>query len=555
VISDWGAVSDRVKGLKAGLDLEMPPAGDYATDQQIVNAVKNEELSEEILDKSVERILKGIFAFSEHREQGNFDKEAHHNFAVKVAQESAVLLKNDNNILPLTDNNQIAFIGEFAKKPRYQGGGSSHINAYKVVSALDSLGTHTATYAPGFSMDSDEKNQKWFDEAVEVAKKSTTTVIFAGLPDFYESEGYDREHMRLPAVQNELIEEICKIQKNVIVVLHNGSPVEMPWATKVKGILEMYLGGQGVGQATIDILFGEINPSGKLPESFPLRLEDNPTFLNTPGAQDRIEYTEGIFVGYRYYDAEESEVLFPFGFGLSYTQFEYSALSFSTEKIQDTDRLKVTLDIKNTGKRSGKEIVQLYVSDKTDQSPKRPIRELKGFRKVNLSAGETKTVEFVLSKRSFAYYDEQAKDWTCSSGNYEISVGASSRDLRSTGTIEIESNPLQKLIVTQDTRVGELLKHQETAKIIQKILIGATGEGKKNTDNSPKAVANRKLRKTFLTDAPLRAARSFYGFNQTELDAVVDYFNIKLGNETNTSKSKILWTLKGKLLGLLTSKK
>ena len=552
VVSDWGAVSDRVAGLKAGLDLEMPPAGEYTTDRQIVEAAKSGELSEKVLDRAVERILEAVFRFDENRIETKFDKEAHHEFAVKIAQESAVLLKNDGGLLPLDKDERIAFIGEFAKKPRYQGGGSSHINAYKVVSAMVALGDRkNVTYVPGFSAESDGKNQKWFDEAVETAKGAKVAVVFAGLPDIDESEGYDREHMRLPAVQNELIEEICKVQKNVAVVLHNGSPVEMPWIENVQAILEMYLGGQGVGQATVDVLFGDVNPSGKLPETFPVRLEDSPTYLNTPGADGKIEYREGVFVGYRYYDTRRTEVLFEFGHGLSYTKFEYGELKLSAEEIDDVDELKVWVDVTNVGKRAGKEIVQLYVSDRTRRSPIRPIRELKGFEKISLEPGETKTVELVLDKRSFAYYDVEVKDWVCGSGEYEVAIGASSRDLRSVGVVNVKSSYKRKLIVTQDTRVEELLEHAETAGVIQKILAGISGE---TDDNSPKAMVNRKMRKAFLLGASLRVARSFFGFNQKELDAVVDYFNIKLGNDTDSGKLKVFWTLKGKLLGLLMRK-
>ena len=383
VMSDWGAVNDRVKGLKAGLELEMPGSGGH-TDKEIAEAVKKGELDEAVLDRAVERILNIVFKFADNRQEGKFDKEEDHKLAAKIEAESMVLLKNED-ILPLSaQGKKIAFIGKFAEAPRFQGGGSSHIHSFKTTSALEAVkDVAQVTYAQGYDVKEDVVDQAMLDQAVQTAKEADAAVIFAGLPDAFESEGYDRSHMRMPQCQNTLISEIAKVQENVVVVLHNGSPVEMPWADQVKGILEAYLGGQAVGQAEVDVLFGKVNPSGKLAETIPFKLSDNPSYLNFPGDGQIVEYKEGVFVGYRYYDAKEMPVRYPFGHGLSYTTFAYSDLQLSADRIKDTDTLKVTLKVKNTGDRAGKEIVQLYVADKTG-SAGRPVKELKNFVKVEL---------------------------------------------------------------------------------------------------------------------------------------------------------------------------
>ena len=348
VMSDWGAVNDRVKGLKAGLELEMPGSGGN-TDKEIVEAVKSGELEEAVLDRAVERILNIVFKFADNRQEGRFDKEEDHKLAAKIEAESMVLLKNEG-ILPLSaKGKKIAFIGKFAESPRFQGGGSSHINSFKITSALEAVkDVAQVTYAQGYDVKEDVVDQAMLDQAVQTAKEADVAVIFAGLPDAFESEGYDRSHMRMPQCQNTLISEIAKVQENVVVVLHNGSPVEMPWADQVKGILEAYLGGQAVGQAEVDVLFGKVNPSGKLAETIPYKLSDNPSYLNFPGDGQTVEYKEGVFVGYRYYDTKEMPVRYPFGYGLSYTTFEYSDLQLSADRIKDTDTLKVTLKVKNT---------------------------------------------------------------------------------------------------------------------------------------------------------------------------------------------------------------
>ncbi len=460
VMSDWGAVNDRVAGLKAGLDLEMPSSnGVY--DKEIVAAVRDGSLDERILDEACERILNIIFEYTEHREKQEFTLDADHELAKKIAAESMVLLKNDS-VLPLKETEKLAFIGEFAKKPRFQGGGSSHINSFRVSNVLDVVSEHAnITYAKGFPANADIYDEALAKEAVEAAKAAGKVVIFAGLPDSFESEGYDRAHMRLPDCQNRLIDEILAVQPDTIIVLHNGSPVEMPWLSRVKGLLEAYLGGQAVGEAVADILFGKCCPCGKLAETIPYKLSDNPSYLSF-GDGENVTYQEGIFVGYRYYDAKEMPVAFPFGYGLSYTSYAYSNLRIDKPELTENDTVTVSVDVTNTGDKEGKEIVQLYVRDLTGAA-RRPLRELKGYEKVSLKPGGTKTVNFVLDYRSFAWYHTGIKDWYAASGDYEILIGASSRDLRLSGNVRLTTQKLLPLKVHMNTTLGELLADKRTA--------------------------------------------------------------------------------------------
>ncbi|MNN14290.1 Thermostable beta-glucosidase B [compost metagenome] len=299
-------------------------------------------------------------------------------------------------------------------------------------------------------------------EARDTAAKADTAVLFLGLPDRYESEGYDRSHLSLPASHKALIEAVAEVQGNIIVVLSNGSPVEMPWLPQTKAVLEGYLGGQAFGGAVADLLFGAVSPSGKLAETFPQKLSDNPSFLNFPGEGDKVEYKEGLFVGYRYYDKKEIEPLFPFGFGLSYTEFQYSDLLLNKSSFEDTDTVQVTVTVKNTGSRPGKETVQLYVSD-VESSVIRPLRELKGFAKIELLPGEARGVTFTLNKRSFAYYNVQLGDWHVESGVFNILVGASSRDIRLTAPLEVKSTVRLAAKFHRNTTVGDLLANPLTA--------------------------------------------------------------------------------------------
>ena len=438
VMSDWGAVSDRVAGVAAGLDLEMPASGGF-NDRKIVEAVRAGKLDEALVDQAVERILNIVFRFVEHaKPETPWDKEAQHLLAAEVAADCMVLLKNEDGILPLSPDDEIAFIGEFAEKPRFQGGGSSHINCFKTTSALEAAAGLKIRYARGYSAADDCATEEMIAEAVAAARDAKAAVVFAGLPDVYESEGYDRTHMRMPDCQNRLIEAVAAANPNTVVVLHNGSPVEMPWIDSVKAVLEAYLGGQAVGLATVRVLFGEVNPSGRLPESFPKKLSDNPSFLFYGGEGDTAEYREGIFVGYRYYDRKETELLFPFGHGLSYTSFDFSDLRLSADRITDQETLTATVRVTNTGRRAGKTVVQLYVGD-CESSIFRPVRELKGFEKIFLEPGESKDVSFTLDKRSFAYWNTGIHDWHVESGEFLIEIGRSSRDIACSARVRVDS--------------------------------------------------------------------------------------------------------------------
>ena len=474
VVSDWGAVDERVEGIKAGLDLEMPSSYGIG-DQKIIEAVKIGKLDEKELDQTVERLLKIIFKAVDNRKRGTtYDKQAHHKLARKIAGESMVLLKNQDNILPLKKEGTIAIIGAFAKKPRYQGGGSSHVNPTKLDNALEEIeklvqGKAKIIYEEGYNLDNDEMNQELIDKAKETAKKSNVAIIFAGLPDRYESEGYDRKHMKMPENHNKLIEEVSKVQPNTIVVLSNGAPVEIPWIDKVKGLLESYLGGQAGGGAVADILFGEVNPSGKLAETFPKKLSHNPSYLNFPGEGNKVEYREGVFVGYRYYDKKEIEPLFPFGYGLSYTTFEYTDISVDKKEITDKETIEVKVKVKNTGKVKGKEIVQLYVRD-VESKVNRPEKELKGFEKIELAPGEEKTVTFKLDKRSFAYYNTEIRDWYVESGEFEILVGKSSKEIELKETVKVNSTVTIKKKYDRNSTIGDLMEDPEASQVLKELL-------------------------------------------------------------------------------------
>ncbi len=527
VMSDWGAVNNRVEDLKAGLDLEMPSSSG-TNDKLIVEAVQKGELDESVLDTAVERILNIVFRYEENRDKmAVFDRDKDHELARKVAQETIVLLKNDG-VLPLQEGEKIAFIGEYVKKPRYQGGGSSHINSHKVTAAWDILKDMPGiTYAQGYEDTQDVTDEKLLEEAVQTAAKAKIAVIFAGLPDSFESEGYDRSHMRMPDCQNELIEKVAAVQPNTIVVLHNGSPVEMPWVDQVKGIVEAYLGGQAVGGAVCDILFGKVNPSAKLPESFPKKLEDNPSYLSYIGEGDMVEYREGIFVGYRYYDKKKMDVLFPFGYGLSYTTFAYSNLRLDKKEMKDTDTVTVSVDVTNTGDRTGKEIVQLYVADK-ESTVIRPEKELRDFAKVELAPGETKTVSFTLGKRAFAYYNTTIHDWHVETGDFDILIGKSSRDIVLSESVKVESTVKIPFVYTTDTTLGDVMKNPKAYALVKEIFEKTmlTGGSEEERSEAEKEAISDDMNMAMLCYTPLRGPVSFgSNVSMADIQKLVDQMN------------------------------
>lgn len=533
VMTDWGAMNKRIPALKAGLDLEMPDCHGE-TDRQIVKAVRNGDLAEEVLDTGVRRILSMVQEYISHKpeKKSTYNKEEHHALARKTAAESAVLLQNDG-ILPLKSEQKLAIIGAFAKSPRIQGGGSSHINCWKIDAALDAFralshisdeqglgdgSCHTAssptyeiTYAEGYGTEEDIIDEDMIADAVAKAQAADVAVVFAGLPDAFESEGYDREHLDMPNCQNILIQRICDVQEHVVVVLHNGAPITMPWKDRANAILEMYLAGQASGSAAVDLLIGRANPCGKLAETFPLRLEDNPSYLNFPGSRNEVSYSEGVFIGYRYYDKKKMEVLFPFGYGLSYTDYRYANLTI-TPKARDTDKIQVSLDVTNVGQLPGKEIVQLYVKNFIGME-NRPERELRDFQKVSLQPGETKTVIFSLDYRSFAYFNETAHDWFVESGTYQICLGGSSRDLPLCQPIEITGTkrlPFHAWDVTTCEDVELFSSHPE----ILDALLNTSGFAEVG-QRADEDQCTAELMKAMFAGTPLHSILSFSGEDLT----------------------------------------
>ena len=531
VMSDWGAVSNRVAGLKAGMELEMP-SSDGINDLQIVEAVKGGTLDEAVLDKAVERLLTILDRYLKNaKPETEWDKEAQHGLARKFAAECMVLLKNEADLLPLKEGEDIAVIGQFAVKPRFQGGGSSHINAFKVTSLMDALeGVKGITFAQGYDIVTDKPDEKLISQAVAAAKAAKVAIIVAGLPDSFESEGYDRTHMNIPACQEELINRVAEANPNTVVVLYNGSPIVMPWLGKVKAVVEAYLGGQAVGGATYDILFGAVNPSGRLPESFPLRLEHNPSYLSYGGEKDYALYQEGIFVGYRYYDKKAMDVLFPFGHGLSYTGFKASNLKCSKETIKDTETLQVSVDVKNTGKRAGKEVVQLYVGDKAS-TVFRPIRELKAFDKVALNPGEVKTVTFTLDKRAFAVWQPTIHDWVVETGAFTIAVGKNSRDMLLETEITVEGTTVLQETFTLDSIFVDLMQNPKAGAVLKPLVdtmlagFGRAAEGAQS-EAAASAITSEMMR-AMLQYSPLRAVLSFAKGKITleQLNGLLDMIN------------------------------
>ncbi len=447
IVTDWGASVDRIPGLKAGTDLEMPCSGDLNTNR-IIAAVKDGTLDEKILDERVDKVVDLIVKSKPALEKTyTYDVDAHHAIAQKIAEGSMQLLKNDDGILPLKAGQKVAVIGEMAKAPRFQGAGSSVINPTKLSNAFDELQKLgvDVSYAQGYyksaptKKDKDRKtNEELLVEAKEAAAKADVAVVFVGLTEEFEGEGYDREGIEIPAEHNDLVAAVAETNPNTVVVIAGGSVILMPWLKKVKGLLNSGLGGQAGGIAVANILTGKVNPSGKTSETYPRAFEDNPTYGNFPGGPVTSEHRESVYIGYRYYDSADIDVEFPFGYGLSYTTFEYSDLKLSSDNIKDTDTVTVSFKIKNTGSVDGAEIAEVYVADK-ESTIFRPKKELRGFKKVFLKAGEEKEVSVELSKRAFAFYNVELGDWMVETGEFDILVGASSRDIKLTASMTVES--------------------------------------------------------------------------------------------------------------------
>jgi beta-glucosidase len=458
VISDWGAVHDRVAALSGGLDMEMPGPREMRV-KAVVDGIRSGELSESILDEAVHRILEIVDKAERTPKSGSFDKATHHALARRIAAEGMVLLKN-NGILPMKGQQKIAVVGRSAKEAYFQGGGSSHINPTQLDSPFQELqilaGEAKISYTHGYP-DDDSFDQDLIDQAVKNAHAADVALLYIALPKTKESEGYDRSDLDLTSQQIELIKAVTTAQLNTIVILNNGAPIVMSeWIDSTAAVLEAWMMGQAGGGAIADVLFGKVNPSGKLAETFPLSLADTPAYINFPGGNDEVHYGEGIFIGYRYYDARKMPVQFPFGYGLSYTTFDYSNPKVSASSFKDVDDLTVSVDVTNTGLVPGKEVVQVYVHDHESRLV-RPPKELKGFVKVELQPGETKTVTMALDFRAFAYYHPGFMQWITEDGQFDILIGASSNDIRCTQTVTLQSTQVLPSLLNRDSTLQDWL--------------------------------------------------------------------------------------------------
>ncbi|WP_080838083.1 glycoside hydrolase family 3 C-terminal domain-containing protein [Cohnella massiliensis] len=458
VMSDWGAVGDKVASVRYGLDLEMPGPG--ARDAEVLEAYRNGLVTDEQLDDHVRRVL-GVIrqAIEARRDVPALETEKHHELARKVAEEAIVLLKNDGGLLPLRKRANVAVLGRFAEMPRFQGGGSSHMNPAKLDIPLDALSAFANTvYGAGYTDESID--EELIEEAKELAKGKDAVIVFVGTTEKIESEGYDRADLNLPASHLRLIEAAAGVNPNVVVVNHSGSAIDVgPFESLARAIVHAWLPGQAGGSAIANVLFGETNPSGKLTETFPLALEHNPSYLSFPGHIRKVHYNEGIFVGYRYYDAKKLDVRYPFGYGLSYSRFDYSRLELSAADLTNGELLRVKFDVTNRGDRAGKEIAQVYVRDVLSSVAK-PEKELKGFAKVELAPGETKTVEIELDERAFAHYCEHLGRFAVESGDFAILVGASSRDIRLSAQVAFRSEDDIREPLTSDHSLKEWLEDE-----------------------------------------------------------------------------------------------
>jgi beta-glucosidase len=504
VVSDWGAVRDRVAALKAGLDWEMPGPQERRV-QEVVEAVRSGELDEAVLDESVRRILRIVFKAKETPKGGDFDVDAHHELAHQIATEGMVLLKN-NGLLPLKGQQHIAVIGRSAENAHFQGGGSSHINPTKVAVPFKELGVQAGnaelTYTEGYPAD-DSFRQDFIDSAVGLAKEADVAVLYIALPTYKESEGYDRTDLDLTEQQVALIKAVAKVQPKTVVVLNNGAPVTMSaWIDDVAAVLEGWMMGQAGGVAIADVLFGKVNPCGKLAETFPLKLADTPAYLNWPGDAGEVHYGEGLFIGYRYYDAKQMPVLFPFGYGLSYTTFAYSNAKVSASKFKDVDGVTVTVDITNTGDVAGKEIVQVYVHDQKSGLV-RPEKELKGFAKVELQPGETKSVSIQLDFRAFAFYHPEYKQWITEDGDFNLLIAASAADIRQTLTVTLESTLSLPCILDKESTIREWAADPRSKDVFGPVYAMMEAENRKMFDGEDGGSAMGMDFMSMLGDMPL----------------------------------------------------
>ncbi|MCW3493280.1 glycoside hydrolase family 3 C-terminal domain-containing protein [Microbacterium sp. SSM24] len=500
VVSDWGAVNERVPGLAAGMDLEMP-SSNGATDAQIVAAVQDGSLDESVLDTAAGRVLDLVRKATDGggAVAGPLDVDAHHALAREAAGRSMVLLKNEGGLLPLRTQQSVALIGAFVDKPRFQGAGSSMINPTRVddlpLEIVAQAGEDFVFQAQGFSIavaPDPAEVERLRADAVALAAKNDVAVLFLGLPARLESEGYDREDIDLPADQLALVDAVLEVNPNTVVVLSNGGVVALPFADRVPAILEGWLLGQAGGGAIADVLYGQVNPSGKLTETIPVRLEDTPAYLDFPGEFSHVRYGEGLFVGYRWYDARRTEVAFPFGHGLSYTTFSYADAAAVVDADGDVE---VTVAVTNTGDRAGREVVQVYTS-LPGGAVQRPVRELKAFASVALEPGETRAVTLTVRRKDLAYWDIRLDAWVVEGGEYVVDVAASSRDIRSTVPVTVDGDPIV-LPLSRTSSIGEVMAHPVVGPMVQAAIAQMMGTMDGVADIMPEGVDASKMMESF----------------------------------------------------------
>ena len=533
VVSDWGGINDRVIGVAAGTNLEMPGSGDHNR-KKIIAAVHEGRLSKEALARSTTEVVAVVLkAIAARRPGATFDAEAHHALARRVGAEAIVLLKNEDEVLPLRSGQKVALIGAFAKMPRYQGAGSSQVNPIRVTNAHDELaallGADRLVHAAGCDGEG-ETDDAMLDEAARKAASADVAIVFAGLPDSYESEGFDRHSIDMPPGHVRLIEAVARAQPSVVIVLLNGSAVAMPWIDRVKGVVEAWLGGQAGGGAIADVLTGRVNPSGKLSETFPVDLEQTPAFPGFPSHSGHAFYGEGLFVGYRHYDTRRIEPLFPFGFGLSYTRFVYTAIRIGNASFDADTGGSVTIEatVRNVGAVSGQEVVQLYVHEHAPAFPG-PENELRAFDKLTLAPGEEKTLRFTLGRRDFAHFDARARAWSVKAGRFEVRVGGSSRELPLALTLDVEARRAVKRLsrgslVKDFSEMAplyeELVRALGFAELVVHAEVPATGM------TLEKATAERKARLAtlaFVNEMPINKVPAFSrgGLSEARLDEML----------------------------------
>ena len=525
VVSDWGGCNDPIKAVKAGMDLQMPgPVPDNT--EYLISAVNDGRITETEIDTAASHVLGFVLRAAENKAgEELYDFEKGHELAVKAEEECAVLLKNDEGMLPLENGERILLLGEYARSPRYQGGGSSHIVPYRIDAAVDFISGSSVTCLDGFDDENPDRNSGLLSEAVNEAPYYDKIVIFAGLPESFETEAMDRKHIDMPDYQNELISKVSEVNGNVAVVLHNGSAVTMPWIDNVKAVLEMYLGGEGVGQAAADLLYGKAVPCGRLPETFPLKIEDVPAYPYYGRERFNVPYREGVLVGYRWYETMGKDVLFPFGHGLSYAEFKFSDFSVDRDSISDNEELRCSVRVENTGSCSGKAVVQIYVAPPASDIV-RPVRELKGFEAVILDPGESKIVEILLDSRAFAYWDEKKHDWKVESGKYIIQLGESSEKIITEKEVNIRYNTVIHETFTLSTPIGDIMKTEIGESILKQSLYKFAGLDENGEPEDKSNVFHKEALIEQAKEMPLRNILSFFqGTTREDLNKMLDIIN------------------------------